>query len=432
MSMPDLIVEVAFSTGAGLGSLLQLDDPSRGLLDTGTLGTGTSEDPVWVDITEWVQSGSTTRGANRIDNPIIQYEAGTCSIVLDNSDRRFDPSYLDGPYVDPLNGTTQVTAMRAMRVRVVWDGSTYEIFRGFVDTWDVQWIGETYSECTMTATDAFKVLAGIDRPALAVPVGAGESSGDRITRILDSVGWPAVDRAVQSGSGTVQATDLSGDALAELQLVTQSELGELYGGGNGKIQFNGRLQLVEETRSNTSQATFGDGGGAELPYQELTIATDDATFYNQVRVTAAGSSNEQLVEDATSQTLYYIKTYKPGADPIVETDADALGYAQWLLYVSREPETRFVSIGINPRRQPDDLYPQVLVRRLADRITVIRRPPGGGDPADTDCFIRGIQHEFSPASWKTTWTLQSADKYGNFLVLDHAQLGQLDGAALAY
>ena len=60
------------------------------------------------------------------------------------------------------------------------------------------------------------------------------------------------------------------------------------------------------------------------------------------------------------------------------------------------------------------------------------RPPGGGSPIEMDCFIRGITHEFGGESWVTKWVLQSAERYGGFLVLDDVLLGRLDGNRLAY
>jgi hypothetical protein len=51
-----------------------------------------------------------------------------------------------------------------------------------------------------------------------------------------------------------------------------------------------------------------------------------------------------------------------------------------------------------------------------------------------DCFIRGITHQFdlAAATWQTTWTLQSADRYGSFFILDNPTTGQLDHNALAW
>jgi len=591
MAMPTLMVEVAFSTGADTGTLLQLDDPTRGKLDTGTLGSGAADVPIWTDVTQWVRSGSIKRGSSRVDNPIVTYEAGTCQIVLRNDDRRFDPSYLDGPYTresgeldgtsvtlntntgfeagttsgwfangatsftaatdqafsgtysgkivptgaslfsdilansvtveagqtyrlsaqvrmavsrtvqigvhwfnaasveiggdftDPIwiagttwtqilhdvvppagtvsavmditmGGTpaagnimwvdegviahlpylpaTQVTAMRAVRVRAVWAGVTYELFRGYADQWDVQWMEPNYSECVLTATDAFKIFAGIDRAA-GGSVGGGEATGARINRVLDSADWETADRTVATGDSLVQATDLSGDVLSELQLTASSELGELYMDGGGKVVFRNRNASLTDSRSITSQATFGDGGGAEIPYQDLAIAADDATFFNEALVTRAGGT-EQSAADTASQTLYYRKTFKPGSDPILLTDADALNFAEYLLHVAADPELRFTELTVNPRHAglESTLFPHALGRELGDRITVVRRPPGGGDPISKDQFIRGVDHEFTPMSWVVTWILQDASRSGSFLILDHATLGQLDANALGF
>jgi len=429
VTMPDLFVEVAFSVGASTSTLLHLDDPTRGKLGTGTLGSSATEDPVWVDVTGWVRSGTIRRGSSRVESPIITYDASTLSVVLDNSDRRFDPSNLDGPYVDAVNGVTQVTAMRAVRVHATWNNTDYELFRGYADAWDVSW-DVNYSECVLTATDGMKVLAGIDRPAIAA-VGAGETTGTRIDRILDSADWPDADRDIASGDSTVQSTTLEGAALAELQLVADTEMGEFYIDAGGRAVFRNRNALLQDTRSNTAQATFGDGGGSELPYVDLGIATDDATFYNDVRVTRAGGA-EQQVQDATSQALFYRRTFKPASEPLLQTDADALAYAQALLYVAKDPELRFTDITINPRSDANAMYPHALGREIGDRITVIRRPPGGGDPIEADQFIRGIEHTFEPATWATTWTFQNADRYGSFFTIGDATLGRLDHNALAY
>lgn len=429
---PTLLAEVAFRTGASTGTLLHLDDPTRGKLNVGTLGEDTAEEPVWAVVAPWFRSGSITRASSRVESPIVSYETGTCSMVLDNADRRFDPSHLGGPYV--VGGVSQVTAMRAIRIRAEWAGTVYELFQGSADDWDVQWSDPDYSETTLTGSDAFKILSGIDRPAVPA-IGAGETTGARINRILDSAGWPAADRQVATGDSTVQETTLGGDVLAELQLTAASEIGELYIDGGGRLVFRNRNALLNEARSNTSQATFGDDG-AELPYTGLKVTSDDTTFYDEVRVTrrSAGEGDEpveQMVQDGAAIALFYRRTYRPG-EVILETDAAVLAYAQWLLHVSKDPELRFDEIEIDPRLDPDALYPQVLGRRIGDRITIIRRPPGGGDPIERDVFIRGVAHELAQGSWKTKWTLQAATKYGSFLTLDNPTLGVLDSNALAY
>ena len=47
------------------------------------------------DITSYVRSVSITRGVSR---ELDTYQAGTCSITLDNNARAFDPTYTSSPF----------------------------------------------------------------------------------------------------------------------------------------------------------------------------------------------------------------------------------------------------------------------------------------------------------------------------------------------
>lgn len=381
----------------------------------------------WTDVTPWARHGITTRrGSSRITSPVIRYEAGQATVTLDNTDRRFDPTNLTGPYA---TGTrSKVTPMRPLRIRATWNSVTYDLFRGFVDEWDVDHVADVYSEAVVTATDAFKVLNNRKRAAVEPPVGAGEDSGDRVDRILDSIGWPNADRSVTVGDSTLQATTLEGDALAELQAVAESDIGELYIDAAGKVVFRNRHAILLESRSNTVQATFGTAGTRTPARAKL--VTDDATFYNEIRA-ARQDGAEQVAGDAASQDEFQVKTYQ-ASGLLLEDDTAAAGYASWILYVSKEPEVRFDSIEIHAHADPDNLFPQVLGREIGDRIRIVRQPSGGGPAIERDVFIRGIAHVTGPGTWITTWTLQSATKYGSFLVLNNSILGRLDHNALGF
>lgn len=400
MSLPTLIAQVQFTPG------------------------------VWTDVSTYLQAPtSTSREANRIQSPVIRYQAGRGTIRLKNNDRRFDPTHLSGPHVS--GGKSQVTPMRPVRIRATWNAVTYDVFSGFADLWDVAWFDPFYSVTTVPLSDAFKVLANKRRPAVA-PVGAGEDSGARITRILNSAGWSATDRIIATGNSTLQATTLEGDALSELQAVAESEIGELYVNGAGKVVFRNRHALISETRSNTVQATFGDPPPGSIAPFETRLNTDDATLWNEVRAQRTGGV-EQLVGDTASQTEFLTRTFQV-SDLLLQDDSVVNNYASWILYVSKEPEVRFDTIVVHAHADPATLFPQVLSAEIGDRIRIVRRNvPGGGSSITRDVFVRGIAHEIGQATWHTTFTLQSATKYGNFLLLDHPVLGMLDsGNALAY
>lgn len=376
---------------------------------------------VWTDVTSYQRKGiEISRKATRVESPVIRYEPGRATVRLDNSDRRYDPTNLSGPYVS--GGKTQITAMRPLRLKATWNSVTYPMFTGFVDEWDIDWVANVYSEVTVPATDGFKVLAYKKRGVTDPPVGGGEDSGTRISRILTSAGWPLLDRLVSTGDSSMLPTNLSGTALTELQDVAESEMGELYIDTQGRVYFRNRHALIMDTRSRVVQADFGASTSQPAPFV-LKLNTDDATLWNEIRGTRIGGV-EQYVEDAASKTTYQAKTFEK-TNLWLSADSVVSSYISWILSISKEPEIRFDAITIYPMKDPDVLFPQVLGREIGDRIRITRRPPGGGSPIVREVFIRGITHEIGQANWKTVFNLQSATNYGNFFTVGDPTLGVL-------
>lgn len=313
-----------------------------------------------------------------------------------------------------------------------------DLFTGFVDDWLVAWRGNYDSEVTVPCTDALSVISGNDRAPVAA-VGAGEDSGARVHRILDSVGWPLGARQIDTGNSTLQATTLDGSGLSELQLVADTEIGELYQNASGDVVFRNRQAILTDERTTTVQARFGPGGEASgrLRYHDVGQAYDRQQMANEVRITRVGGSAAQVAVDTASIAEYnQTKTYER-TDLIMQSDAEALSAAQWLLSVSKEPELRFDSLEVWGQVDPANLFPQLLAREIGDRIQIDRRPVGGGDPVVREVIIRGIEHEIrglggNSPRWVTTWPLQSAQKAGNFWTLGHPQLGRVDSNALVY
>lgn len=387
-------------------------------------------DDVWTDVSEWlVKDFTTTRGSTRVESPVIRYEPGHARILLNNTDRRFDPTNIHGPYVS--GGKTQVTARRPLRVSAIWNSLKYPLFTGYVDLWDIDWIADVYSSVRVSATDGFKILKGIKRAVVDPPVGDKENSGVRVSRILDSANWGSDQRVIATGNTAMAATDLSGSALDELQNVAESEIGELYMDALGRVVFRNRHALILEPRSNSVQFEFGTFIDQPAPV-ELKLNTDDATYWNEARATRKGGV-EQFYEDVDSKIEYHgAKTFER-SDLWLRADSTAHGYASWIVFISRDPEVRFDSITIFPMKDPDVLFPQVFGREIGDRIRITRRPPGGGLPISREVFIRGISHDAKQADWTTTFVLQSATDYGSFFTLNDPALGILgNGRPMIY
>jgi len=220
----------------------------------------------------------------------------------------------------------------------------------------------------------------------------------------------------------------------ELLLVQDTELGELYVDAQGRVVFRNRQAMLTEARSTTSQAEFGDGGYAatgEIPYASAAPSSLVESLVNTVTASNAGGT-EQTAQDSASVAAYLVKTHTRN-DLLGQTDAEALLWANAIKYQYATPRRRWQSISFNtPTPEVQGAHwPAVLGREFADRITVTRRPAGGGDPIVRDCFVRGITHQSDGVAWTSSIVLQSADRYSFFVVGD-TTLGVLGANALAY
>jgi hypothetical protein len=154
MSLPTLEVLFAPSVvGADFGTRMVLD---VSLLDTGTLGDGA----LFYDITNYARSISTSRGRRRA---LDRFGTGTCQITLDNRDRRFDPTNTASPYYNSTVGVSGVVPSVPVVVRATWNGVTYPVFRGFIDSWSFAYSDAGVGDATATiaCSDAFKPLSAV-------------------------------------------------------------------------------------------------------------------------------------------------------------------------------------------------------------------------------------------------------------------------------
>ncbi|MDR7323370.1 MULTISPECIES: hypothetical protein [Catenuloplanes] len=416
-----VLVDVGLQHGAEIDpTYLLIGHPVNGRIGTGRIGTV----DVLADYSNRLMSLSVERTSTRRTGPIVEYNAGTCSVQLLNDDGLLDPFTIEQA------GLTAPGVV--LRIRLEHDGVTYPIWRGFVDTWIPSHDAPDHATVTITGTDGLGRLAGVPRLAAAVPVGEGDLSGARIHRILDTAGWPAEARKIAAGDTALRATDLAGNPLDEAQDVATAEIGELYVDAQGDIVFRSRHALLTDPRSSTSWATFGSNTAAgEIPYVGRPgISYDRMQMVNRVTVTRDGEDAAlPVVEDAASigrHGLHAIEETLP-----VTTDEAALGWARWILWQESEPEFRFTSLAIDARIDPDTVLPHAAGREIGDRITVVRRPPGG-IVDQRDCFIRSISHTWSPPDrWQTTWGLQGADRY-RFFVIGHPSQGVIGANVIAY
>lgn len=369
--------------------------------------------PVWVDISTQVRAFSTRRGRGNFGAAGTRFDPGTATILLDNRDGRFDPTYTSSP----LN--PNVIPGRRIRLRATYNAVTYPIFDGYVESWasEYEWTGGEHT--TVTAVDAFSVLSLYQyTPVGGVPE---ELSSARVNRVLTAVGLST--SGISTGHSLIIAdATLDTGALDHCQAVAETENGAFYIGRDGQPIFEDRYFRNNTAASKTSQGTYGDQAG-EFDYTpDVHLSMDMSLLYNAAEVTD-GLGRVGFYEDATSETTYLKRTLSAsgiGSDPNAAYDQ-----ATWIVLSSKDALARFDQIIVEPVFDPTNLWPAVFARDISDRITVKRRPPSG-NVISQDCFIEAVNHDATDGldAWTVTFALSPPRlSVANFLVLGTGKLG---------
>jgi hypothetical protein len=380
VSLPTLICEIAFG------------DPT----DT----------PTYTDVSAQHISTRITRGRN---HELDRMVAGKAITRLRDPDGYFDTTNLGSPYAG------NVLPMRRMRIRGTWQGVTFDRFNGYIESYPRSWTpgpaGIAYVE--LHAVDAFKVLA----LAKVSTARSAESSGARVGAILDAIGWPAADRAIDTGLSTVQAvTYVDQPALTALQAIEITEGGVLFVSRDGKITFLDRTKPVTVALDDAN-LTWGDSG-LEKDYLELTTSFDDSQIWNDVKVTAPGNP-DGTAEDLTSQDRYFRRTL---VESTLHQDAnEQQSKAEYLVTRFSEPALRITTLDLSSAKGQDNQWPHILGRELHDKVRARKTSASG--TISQDSFIEGYTETIRQGVWDNVWNLSPLDRATDYWIWGTSRWG---------
>lgn len=392
-----------------------LDDPLYGQLDFGQL----SEQAInLVDITQNIVQVSVRRGRNRL---LSKFEAGTANVTIYDQNGDWNPSNPAGAYYGDLK------PLRKIQIYADYNGTRYYMFSGFITDYDTSFnIGtDEVSRVTLKCVDGFKLLTGA---ALSTVTGApaGQLSGARVNAILDAVDWPSGLRDIDTGESTLQADPgTPRQALQALRTVEDSEFGGLFLDAEGLVTF------VDRDNLTTSLATpiydFADDGTG-IAFQNAVTAYDDTLIVNDVTVTRAGGSPQNVFDQNSIDTYFIHSGVREGI--LVQTDTEALDQASMLLSTRKDTETRIDSIQLN-LEDGDDISRCTagLAVELLDCVTVKKLMPGSTSIQQT-LLVQGLAHDFT--NKKMTTTVYTGESLITGFVLDSLSLGILDTSVLGY
>ena len=386
--------------------------------------------PVWTDITQSARSIDYQRGRNF---ELDQFQSGTLTVVLATNDGKFSPEFTSGPYYGYL------TPLRRVRVRAEWDGEAYNLWQGFVETWEPQ--QNEYGKDLVTelrAADAFKMM----RYAAISDTYAADYTGNRIRSLLEPLQGVEV---YTTSDGTIVLTAETfdnADPLATAQDAAAAESGFLYCDELGRVRFDDRQYRVQNETSN--RIVFGDVPG-ETPYREAVYSYNDEQLYTDIRITSDGGTEQIASDDAAIRKFgdrVYAQTYKTHVS-LVDTspnDAWSRGLADLLLSKYGQPGIRLEELAVMPASYPS-MWDAVLSAPLGGRLLVRERPSylvadgvqnltsptlqttptkttGTGGMVERAVFIESIQMSIRPsiAEWSVKYGLSDADRLSYWIL----------------
>ena len=414
MPAPAVKVELGLNLGQADPFAFILDDAVKGVLDNTSFTLGGER---FFDISDRLIGTSVSRGKNQA---LDRIDAGTSSIVVDNSDRHFDPLYPNGPYFG------QLIPRRTVRITC----NNQPVFLGSIDDFDIVYAPSNRSQVRIDVSDAFSTLTN---SGLEEFTPTAQLSGARVNAVLDrpEVDWPADEREIDTGNSTMLgALVAEGTSVLEyLQLVSNSEFGDLFIGKDGKVVFRERNAVP-----NTPNLVFTDEVVAGV-YQGIQFASVNNVYgsenlYNRILISnAASPALEASANDADSQTVYGPRSFSQ-SNLLVASQSELHFLADYLLARFKEPQYRFEAVTVVMDTLSAVNQDAVLDLEIGD-IVQVRFEPSDIPPA-IEQYVRmiGISHDWTSTSKNITFALERLD-FAIF-ILDNEVLGVLDDDRLAY
>ena len=380
MATPTLVVTFDFSSGAVFNYPF--------IIGEGILGVNTLAEPgaLTVDISDQVNRVTIRRGYNLLQE---QFQAGTATVRILDQNGDWNPTNTASPYYGKL--------VPLRKVRISADSNF--LYSGYTTAYNYTWDKEqNIGYVDVELSDAFRLfnMSNITSVASAT---AGQTTGTRITAILNQIGFPTSMREIDAGSTTVQADPgTSRTSLQAFQNMEFSEQGAFFVQPSGNVQFISRANIQKKSGANP---TFFSNDGTGISYRNIVTALDDKLIINTTSITRAGGT-AQTASNSASQIKYFPHSYT-ATDLLVQTDAQALDIAQ--AYTATRAETTLRVDALTLDLNTAGYTAGTTAALTLDFFDTIRVKNVGQDGTIIDKTLQcmGVTHEITPGTWNTTF-----------------------------
>lgn len=217
--------------------------------------------------------------------------------------------------------------------------STSTRFAGVIDHvigWDYveDWVGTTVDQVVADLYDAGRIAR------------AGDTLDERLSWLLDAVGWDHVGTLDASGIVTRKAYGGGGTALELAQTIEATEQGRVWVDNEGRVRFSQRSWAWTDPTSSAVQVTFTDNpaelnAGTGFPYlaDRSVLVDDDRRLVNVAKVNRQ-DGRDQVVESPSSIATYGRRNPANLDGLLYSTDKQSRSVAEWIVYSRSTPTPR--------------------------------------------------------------------------------------------
>jgi hypothetical protein len=414
MALPAIpIVKINLTGGASFGEPF--------ILDTSQLDFAILAEPgtLIVDVSNQVSKIDTRKERNLFQD---KYQSGTATVRILDETGAWNPQNELSPYWPNL------VPLRSIIIETEYAGTVYPIFKGYIQEYLYTYPrDQEIGYVDLICSDAFRLVFNSNVTTVTGAV-AGEGTGTRVGKILDTIGWPESARSIMTGDTLCQADPATTrTALQAIETATFTEQGGFYFDKGGNAVFKDRT-FIYESAAETPTAFSNAVGSTDIPYTGITFALDDKTIVNQATVTRIGGT-AQTASNQDSIDKYFLHSITAN-DMLMQTDAEALELAQNFVGSRKETSVRIESItldlvtlgygaGVTAALDLDYFDPMQITNVNVAGTTIVKT---------LQC--QGIAHSITPNTWRTTLTTQENVLDG--FILDSTLYGILDTSVLAY
>lgn len=396
-----------------------LDDAVQGVLDNTTyVLDGTTN---FADVTTGINSISVKRGRRDQGD---QFSAGTMVLNMLDTTGIFNPFDSLSPYFDPSTAQPGLAPMRKVRLARYSATNVKEyLFNGYIVNYDYNFALGGLDTVTVYCADDFYLLAQTYMDEFNV---SEELSNVRLSAVLDlpEVDFPIAQRDIDTGTQTLGGASAftvpaGTNVLEYCTRINTAEQGRLFMSRDGDLTFQPRI-------GNTLSASVADfhDDGTNIPFDSLGVSFEADQVINRAAVAIVGG-NQQIADDAASQTKYFIQTTSI-TDSLLHNDTAALALANYLL--SPEPEARYTAVGTNLNKLTTAQRDTIAIIDIGDTITIEKSFASGSGTTQLaqELSVEGIEHTITVNNGHSVMYFTAPTTIVYELILDDLTYGIID------